>query len=61
MLSFPVTIGKVDGTGALNIGARNNVVAPVTGFIAEIIYYDSVLPLADVLKVESYLINKWGT
>jgi hypothetical protein len=53
--------GTVDGVGALNIGARHNVVAPVTGFIAEIIYYDSVLPLSDVLKVESYLIGKWGT
>lgn len=53
--------GTVDGTGAMYIGARNNVVAPVTGFIAEIIYYDSVLSASDVSDVETYLLDKWGT
>lgn len=53
--------GTVDATAALYIGARSGTVAPITGFIAEIVYYDSVLSLADVLKVESYLIDKWGT
>ena len=53
--------GTVDATAALYIGARSGTVAPITGFIAEIIYYNSDLPLADVLKVESYLIDKWGT
>jgi hypothetical protein len=53
--------GTNNATNALYIGARSGRVAPITGFIAEIIYYNSVLPLADVLKVEGYLIDKWGT
>jgi hypothetical protein len=51
----------VNVTNPLYIGARAGVAAPITGFIAELIYYDSALTLADVLKVESYLIDKWGT
>jgi len=53
--------GTASANGALYIGARAGAIAPITGFVTEIIYYDSVLPLADVLKVESYLIDKWGT
>lgn len=61
LTSSGINPGTVNATGALYIGARSGTVAPVTGFIAELIYYDSVLSLADVLQVESYLIDKWGT
>jgi hypothetical protein len=48
-------------TNPLYIGARSGRVAPVTGYIAEILYYGSVLSASDIESVENYLTNKWGT
>jgi len=59
--SYTIDPTTTSATNPLYIGARAGVVAPLIGFIAEIIYYDSVLSVADVLKVENYLIDKWGT
>ena len=59
--SYTIDPTTTSATNPLYIGARAGVAAPLTGFIAEIIYYNSVLSVADVLKVESYLIDKWGT
>lgn len=53
--------GTGESTEPFFIGARSGVVAPLTGFISEILYYSSVLSASDISDVEDYLIDKWGT
>ena len=49
-----------DATYALQIGAAGNNVAPVTGYISEVIISPSIVSTLNRQKIEGYLAHKWG-
>ncbi len=48
------------GTGNYYLGDDSTGNNRMTGFIGEILIFDSALSPADITKIESYLKNKWG-
>jgi len=48
-------------TAFQQVGASSGLPSYCTGFIAEVIAYDSSLSAADIGRVETYLRAKWGT
>jgi hypothetical protein len=53
--------GTATTNGALTLGARASATAPVTGFIAEALFYNAALAAGDITNIEAYLKKKWGT
>jgi hypothetical protein len=53
--------GTATTTAALTLGARANLTAPATGFIAEALFYNAALSSGDIANIEAYLKKKWGT
>ena len=56
------TVGHAASSGPQLVGAfqTGSAAAALNGSLAEIIVYNSALTDADVLRVETYLVNKWA-